>query len=265
MNIFLREMRANRKSLIIWCFGVIFMVVAGMAKYEAYANTGQSINDLINQIPEGVRSILGFGTFDVTKATGFYVMLSLYLMIMATIHAALMGANMIAKEELDKTAEFLFVKPISRFKVITVKILAAVTNLIIFNLVTLVSSILIVGYHSKGEAITGDIVHIMIGMFLLQLIYLFIGTGIAAISKKPKKAASIATAILLGTFILSMIIDINDKLENLKYFTPFKYFEGKNVVFGSGIESGYVILSLVIIALFGSATYVFYRKRDLNV
>lgn len=265
MNIFLREMRANRKSLIIWCFGVLFMVVAGMTKYKAYANTGQSMNDIINQIPEGLRTILGFGTFDVTKATGFYVMLSLYLIIMATIHAALIGANMIAKEEQDKTAEFLFVKPISRNKVITFKILAAVTNLMIFNLVTLFSSIMIVGYYSKGEAVAGDIVHIMIGMFLLQLIYLFIGTGIAAISKKPKKAASVATSILLVTFILSMVIDINNKLESLKYFTPFKYFEAKNVVFGSGFEPVYVILSLVIIVLFGSATYVFYRKRDLNV
>ena len=88
MNIFLREMRANRKSLMIWCFGVLFMVVAGMTKYKAYANTGQSMNDIINQIPEGLRTILGFGTFDVTKATGFYVMLSLYLIIMATIHAS---------------------------------------------------------------------------------------------------------------------------------------------------------------------------------
>ena len=178
---------------------------------------------------------------------------------------ALIGANMIAKEEQDKTAEFLFVKPISRNKVITFKILAAVTNLMIFNLVTLFSSIMIVGYYSKGEAVAGDIVHVMIGMFLLQLIYLFIGTGIAAISKNPKKAASVATSILLVTFILSMVIDINNKLESLKYFTPFKYFEAKNVVFGNGFEPIYVILSLVIIALFGSATYVFYRKRDLNV
>lgn len=265
MNIFLREMKANRKSLILWSVGVILMVVAGMGKYQAYTNTGQSLNEIINQIPEGLRSILGFGTFDVSKATGFYVMLALYLMIMATIHAALLGANMIAKEELDKTAEFLFVKPISRMKVITLKVIVAVTNLIIFNLVTLFSSILLMGYYSKGENVTGDIVYIMVGMFLLQLIYLFLGMGTAAISNKPKKSASIATTILLITFILSMMIDLNDKLKSLKYLTPFKYFEAKNIVFGNGIEPVFVILSLVMIVLFLSMTYVFYRKKDLNV
>lgn len=265
MNIFLREMKDHRKSLIFWCIGILFMVGAGMMKFEAYATTGQSINDLINQMPQSVRSILGFGSFDLTKASGFYGMLSLYLIIMAAIHAALIGADIISREEQDKTAEFLFVKPISRTKIITYKILAGITNLIIFNLVTLFSSIAIVGAYSKGENITGDIVNVMIGMFILQLIYLFLGTGIAAISNKPKRAAAFSTAILLVTFILSMMIDITDKLENLKYLTPFKYFEAKNVMYGGGFDPVFIILSVVIILIFGTGTYVFYKKRDLNM
>ena len=265
MNIFIREMKDNRKSLILWSIGVLFMVMGGMAKYEAYANTGQSINDIIQQMPEGIRSILGFGTFDLTQAIGFYVMLSLYLMIMASIHAALIGAHIISKEEQDKTAEFLFVKPISRYRIITLKLLAALTNIIIFNLVTLFSSIFMVGYYSNGNQFIGDILYVMIGMFLLQIIYLLIGTGIAAISKNPKRAAALATGILLVTFILSMMIDINNKLQSIKFLTPFKYFEGKNLIFGDGFEPFYLILSFVIIAIFGTGTYVFYRKRDLNV
>ena len=38
MNIFKREMRANRKSLIIWCIGVLFIVGSGMSKYAALSN-----------------------------------------------------------------------------------------------------------------------------------------------------------------------------------------------------------------------------------
>ena len=62
MNIFIREMKAHRKSLIIWCIGMIFMVVSGMGKFSAYSSTGQSINDIIAKIPKSVRIIITTNT-----------------------------------------------------------------------------------------------------------------------------------------------------------------------------------------------------------
>ena len=265
MNIFIQELKAHRKSLIFWCLGVLFMIIAGMGKFAAYTTSGQSLNELLTQIPKSIRAIMGMGDFDMTKASGFYGMLFLYLLIMTTIHASMLGANIISKEERDKTTEFLIAKPVSRTKIIAAKLLAALTNVFILNIATLVLSLAIVGSYSKGEPITGDIVVLMVGMFILQLIFLFIGTGIAAVSKNSKAATSIATAVLLLAFILSMVIDLNSKLEILKYVTPFKYFEAHNLIEGSGFEPVYVILSGLIIAALVSITFVFYKKRDLNI
>jgi len=259
------EIKSNFKSLIIWCIGVFFLVASGMAKYAGMEASEQSINTLMNQLPKPIQSILGLGAFDLTKALGYYGLLFAYLAIMATIHASMLGADIISKEERDKTSEFLFVKPISRSKIITSKLLAALLNIIVFNLVTLFSSLIIVGYYAKGEAITNDILTLMAGMFILQLMFLFIGTGIAAISKRPKVAASFATGILLFTFILSIAIDMNDRLANLKYLTPFKYFDAKNLIDGRGLDPFFVTISGVIIVIMFVSTYIFYNKRDLNI
>lgn len=265
MNIFIIEMKAHRKSLILWSIGMILMIASGMGKFSYYVASGQSITELISTIPKTLRAILGFGNFDVTKASGFYGMLYLYLLIMATIHASMLGANIISKEERDKTAEFLMVKPVSRNKIITAKLLAALLNVLILNIVTLASSVAIVGKYSSGEAVTGDIQILMAGMFILQLLFLFIGTGIASVSKNPKTSASIATSVLLVAFILSVAADMNSKLENLKYITPFKYFDASNLMQSGGLEPVFVILSFVIIAALICVTYVFYKKRDLNI
>lgn len=264
MNIFFREMRANRNSLIIWCIGVFFMVASGMSKYAAYAAAGQSMNEILSQIPPSIKVVLGMGSFDLTKVSGFYGMMFLYVVIMATIHAAILGANIIAKEERDKTTEFLFAKPVSRDKVITMKIAAALTNIIVLNIITLLSSIALMSKYSNGEPLVSEIGKLMLGMFMLQLMFMSIGTGIAAISKRPNAAASGATGILLVAFILSILVDLNQKLGFLKYLTPFKYFDAKNIL-SHGFEPLFVILSLVIIAILIIATYGFYKKRDLNV
>ncbi|MEH6904492.1 ABC transporter permease subunit [Neobacillus drentensis] len=265
MNVFLRELRSYRKPIIFWSIGVFLMVASGMAKYEAYSSSGQSINDLIGDLPKSMKAIMGFGVVDLSKISGYYSMLYIYLLLMATIHAAMLGASIIAKEERDKTAEFLFVKPISRNTIISAKLLAAFTNIIIFNLVTWGSLIILVGkYNSSGEAVNGDIALTMAGMFILQVLFLVIGSALAAVKRKPKTAPSLATGVLLLTYMLSIAIDLNEKIEGMKYFTPFKYFDAKNVMFGGGLEGIFIVLSVILIAILLVVTFRFYKRKDLN-
>ena len=264
MNVFIREMKAHRKSLIIWGICIILMIVSGMGKYSS-VYSGASMNEIFNKMPKGLQAIMGGGALNLSKVSGYYGMLYLYLVLMATIHASMMGADIISKEERDKTFEFLMVKPISREKIITSKLLAALLNIVIFNIINLIFSIILVAPYAKGESVNGDIVILMIGMFILQLIFLFIGTSVAAISKNPKTANSLPTAILLVTFMLSVIIDMNEKLIDLKYLTPFKYFEAKDLMYGGGFNPVFLTLSAVIIFMLLGITYVFYKKRDLSL
>ena len=266
MNIYWREMKSYRKSLIFWSIGILFMVVSGMAKYEAYSASGQSINDLMADIPKSIKAVLGFGEVDLSTLSGYYSILFLYLILMATIHATMLGASIIAKEERDKTSEFLFVKPVSRSAVITAKLTAAFTNVVVFNLVTFVSLVVIMGkYNTNGEEVNGDIALTMAGMFLAQILFLMVGSALASIKRKPKTAGSAATGILLLTYLLSMIVDLNEGLGALKYVTPFKYFDAQNIMFGNGLEPIFIILSLAISLVLIRLTYVFFKKRDLNV
>ncbi|MEH7886302.1 ABC transporter permease subunit [Bacillus sp. JJ1609] len=265
MNIFRREMKANRKSLIIWSMGVIFMVASGMGKYASLGSSGQSMNALMADMPKSLQAIMGIGSFDLSSPIGYYGVLFLYLAVMAAIHAAMLGANIIAKEERDKTVEFLLVKPISRNRMITSKLAAALMNIIIINLVTLASSIGMVQKYAVGENVTGNITLLMIGMFILQLIFLVIGTAVAAIFKNAKKANSLSTGILLISFILSIAIDMTEKLDGLKYFTPFKYYDAKDILNDGSFDSVYLALSFMLILILLAATYIFYRKRDMNV
>jgi len=265
MNIFAREMKVHAKSLILWSLGVLVMVGAGMAKYGGAVASDQSMNELLAQMPKSLQNIMGVGTFDLSIPSGFYGILFLYLVLMTTIHAAMMGADIISKEERDKTSEFIFVKPVSRSKIITSKLSAAFVNILILNFVTLISSIIIVGYYSKGAEGNSYIFKLMIGMFILQIIFLFIGTAISALCRKPKSSVSLTTGILLSMFMLSMAIDIQSNLDSLKYFTPFKYFEAKNLMYGGEFQITFLVLTILIIGACSYVTYMLYGKRDLNI
>lgn len=264
MNIFIREMKANRKSLIIWCVSLFVLIAGGMAKYAGFSESGDAVNEMMDKLPEAMKAMWGLANFNLTEIKGYYAVMFLYFVLMATIHSSMLGATIISKEERDKTAEFLLTKPTTRTRIVTSKLLAAIVNILIFNITAIVFSIIFVEMYNKGESINKEIFTLMSAMFILQVLFLTVGTALGALSKKTKIATSGATAILLGTFILSMYIDMNNKVEILKYFTPFKYFGAKNLI-DDGFNIGFVILSFTIIGVLTGVTYKFFTKRDVNV
>lgn len=265
MNVFLREMKAHRWGLFFWSLGMVLMIYSGMAKYGAYEAAGESVTVILDQIPGTLQAVFGMSGFDLSTASGFFGMLFLYLAVMGAVHASLLGAHLIAKEERDHTSEFLYAKPASRARVLTGKLLAGLANLVIFNLVTTASSFYFVDYFNKDEAFGSDIALLMVGLFFLQVIFFAIGAAVAGTSHKPKSAASRASSIMFGMFLLFYIVNLNTDLDFLKYFTPFKYFEAGTLMAEGALDPIFVGLSVVIVsaAIFG--TYRFYSARDLSI
>lgn len=264
MNVFIKELRANRKALIIWSVCMILLVISGMGKYTAYSAGGAS-TEVFDKLPHTMKILLGLGSFEVTKIGGFYAFLFPYIQITVAIHAVLLGSGIIAKEERDKTTEFLIAKPISRKAIITSKLLASVVNVVIINIVSLVSSIGIVSSFHAKEDITGEIVLLHVSMFLVQLIYLSLGTMLASFMRKSKKSGAIATDILLIGFVISKVTELVEHLNFLNVVSPFTYFNLEKLVKNNEMSIVITILSMGLVGVFSAFTYYFYQRRDMNI
>ncbi len=264
MNIFIRELKANRKALIIWSICMALLVLSGMSKYTAYSGGGVS-SDVLSKMPRTLKAFFGMGTLDVTSMSGFYAFLFLYLELTAAVHAVLLGSNIIAKEERDKTTEFIIVKPVSRFAIVTQKFLAALFNIVIFNIVTLLSSIMAVSAFNKGKDITSEIIIFNLSLFFVQLIFLSLGALLAAVLKKPKASGSIGAGIMIAGYMISVITNLTDRLDALNVLSPFKYFSYSEIANGNGLNVVIVILALALAVILSALSYYFYKNRDLNI
>lgn len=265
MNILLRELKANLKSLLIWSASMAALIYIGMIKYSAFTKTGDAINELFNQMPESVLKVLGIslGT-DLTSVGVFYSIFFLYFLLLAAVHATMLGALIIAKEERDKTADFLFVKPIKRNRAITFKIIAALINISVLNLVTFVVSVISTAQYTDGNSITKQILYVTIALYILQILFLGIGLLLGGLVKHSKVGTSIGSAIILGTFLLKVVIDLKKDINYLDFLTPFRYFNPSDLMFKLQINMGYALLSIIIAVVCIALTYFFFNKRDLS-
>lgn len=265
MNLFFRELKSYWVGLVFWCLGIIALIWSGMVKFSTLASTGQSVNQLFAQFPKSLQTIFGLDGFNLNKESGYFGVLFMYIALMVATHAVLLGAGIIAKEERDRTSEFLFVKPIPRAKAVTIKITAGILMLIVVNLVTLFSSIYFVDSFGKGVAPIGYIFVLMTGLFFIQILFFFIGTTIAALKRNPKNAVSVASGVLLFTFILTYFINLNNNFDFLKYLTPFKYFDARDIIASNSLDVVYVTISLVLVFVMIIVTRKVYAKRDLSI
>jgi ABC-2 type transport system permease protein len=265
MNIYLIELKHHRKALIFWSLGIVAFMLSAMSKYEGYAKSGTSVNEIFKELPGGISSFFGANLLDLQSAAGFFTICVMYLSVMLGIHALLLGSGIIAKEETDKTIEFLVAKPVSRNRILFAKLLAAFTAIVILNLVTLAVSIVTVAVFNQGPSINGDIVFLMPSVFFIQIFFLMVGVSFATIMRHPKRAGSLAAAVLLATFIISAFVDISDRFGFLKYLTPFQYFDPKTIFTEHAYNPAYILITLAAVAVMLAASRFAYNGRDFSV
>jgi ABC-2 type transport system permease protein len=266
MNIFFRELRANYRSFIIWSATMVILIAGGMLKYSAFAKTGQAVNDLFKQLPPALMTIMGIEPgMDLSSVGVFYSIFFLYFMLLTSVHSCLLGTTIIAKEERDKTADFLMVKPIKRHRVITAKVLAALFMVVLYNQVTFaVSAVFVAQANKTGQSLTGQIFAITNALLVIQIVFLAIGLFLGAWSHNAARASGLATLIILGTFMLKVLIDLRSNLDYLDFLTPFRYFKSFDVMFNHKVNPIYLGVSAAITALALAGTYLFFQKRDLR-
>ncbi|MCP4358246.1 MAG: ABC transporter permease subunit [Chloroflexi bacterium] len=264
MNIFLRELKANLKSLLIWSGIMVAFVFMGIAKFSAYEGNPEML-EILDSMPPAMLSAFQMNAFNLTTITGFFGVMFTYFALLTTISATMWGSDIIAKEERDKTVEFSLTLPVSRPKLITAKIFAAVVNCIAFLIIMWIASIASAAPYKPDAEFYNFLSLSMATLFIMQMIFLAVGVFLGCAMKQYKRAGSIAVGLLMGTYFISIVSGLNENLDFLKYFSPFTYFDRVQLLNESTVEPVYLLLSLGIIIVAYIGAYVSYSRRDLYI
>jgi ABC-2 type transport system permease protein len=264
MNIFTRELKANLKSLLIWGIIMALFVLVGSSKFSAYYGNPEMLK-ILDGLPPAMLSAFNMQAFNLTTISGFYGVMFSYFALLVAIAAAMWGSDIISKEERDKTVEFSLTLPVTRGRVVTAKTLAALVNCIGLVLITWGASLAAVAKYPAESGFQRFLALCMLALFIMEVLFLAVGIFLGCAMKRYRRAGSVAVSLLLVTFFLSVMTDMNKDLGFLKYVTPFKYFDAAAILHQSRIDPMYVGLSLAVILVCMVGAYLTYARRDLYI
>jgi len=235
-----------------------------MGMYTGFAKDAQQFKDLMSGFPEPIRNALGFGNMDLFfTILGFYSFTFLYILLMGSIQAMNLGISMLSKEIRDKTADFLLTKPVTRTKIITAKLQAALVSILITNVAFIIASFIAIEMIKTENYKFNVFLMMAFTLFFVQLLFMALGFLLSVLIPKIKSVISITLPIVFGFFIISMLgTVIGDKA--VTYITPFEYFNREHIMLHERYEISYIFIEIVLIVFALVATYFIYHKKDIH-
>lgn len=264
MNIIRHELKANLIALILWTFSLISIIFLVSFEFEIFQGNLEIQEFMDSPVFQQFYGALGAGNVNIMTPEGFLSLLSIYIYLPLAIHAGLLGAGIISKEEKNKTAEYLFTLPVSRMRILVAKFIAGFFYIVLANILVIGSATIIFGRFDVSDNYYIFLRNLSIGVFLIQLMFYGIGLGLASTLKDYKKSGSITVGILLGTYMISVLSNMVEEANFLRFFTPFRYFAAPEMVTNEW-SFIYFLLTIIIIGSGVGSLFYFYRKRDLYI
>lgn len=262
MNIFLHELKAYSKSIIIWAGSMAALAVIFIFVFSAAFNEIDSFRRVLETMPEAFRKVLNIYVDSISKLEGFYSFIFVYIILCGSIQAMNIGASIVSKELREKTADFLLTKPINRTKILTAKLLAALASLVITNAIYFAITIPLT-FTVKSEFSMKIFILISASLFLVQLMFMTIGIFVSVIAGKIKSVISISLSTVFGFFIVSSLGSVIGD-ETVQYITPFKYYDTAYIMRNAAYDSTFIIIEIVFIVVAIAASYLLYVKKDVH-
>lgn len=261
MTLLKHELKQGSRTLAIWTASIGFLIAICLFLFPEMKGEMDGVSDIFASMGSFTAAFgmdrLNFGTL-----IGFYaVECGNILGLGGAFFASLIAVSALAKEEKERTAEFLLSHPVSRVSVISSKLAALVIQIVVMNAVIFALSAACIAAIGEEPA-WKEICLLHLAYFLLQLELAGICFGISAFLRRGSLGIGLGIAAMM--YFLNIIANISEKAEFLKLITPFGYAEGADIVSNGSLDGKLVLIGMAFALVGVAAAYWWYSRKDIH-
>ncbi len=263
MNVFRFELRRAWASAAVWTLVILALLVGLVAgALPTFLDSRAAVESMLSNFPRAFAAAFGVHLDSIFSFAGFYAFGFAYYSLFGAIMAAGMGLNLFSREKRDKCMDFLMTKPRSRGRLFSEKLLAALTLLLVSNVLFTAGSLALYYAYAPAPLMIGRALLASVALLLTEIVIFAIAVFAAVFAKKIRSVSAAATAISFGAFLLSAIHGLVEE-EKMRYITPLKYFDVSKAFLEGTFDTPYAITAAVLTVALMIAAYLRYTRADI--
>lgn len=261
------ELRQRKTAIFWWTLSSVLLTVVILALYPSIRDQAKQLDQVINQLPNGIRQLKSGGASVISVADPVQFLNSqlfyITLPILWIIQAVTRSSAVLGRDEQDHTLELTLARPISRTGLLLAKLASLVVEFVIVGGSTLVAVVLaapLFGMHVGTMHLAFATAYTV----LFSLSFGLIAFALQAAGSMTRRAASaIAVLLSFGGYLLASLSPLTHWLQNPAKLAPYHYFAPDKILGGQPVHGldAYLIGALVITA---AISYFGFRHRDIN-
>jgi len=224
-NLFLREMKSNAFSLILWMLVITLLITVTMSVYRTFLDNQSKVMGMLNLIPKGALQFKGISNFtDLLSVLGFYAANNvIYMMVLGSIFAIVLGSNILLKEEYNKTAEYLLTRPLTRSTIFFSKLGVVMLYVFLLNLFTSIAGFICLELVSTGPFSIKAFLILSLYTMLLNILFGTLGIFMSTLIKRARPITTFSIGLVLILYFIFTLSKITESAASIGYLSPFKY------------------------------------------
>jgi ABC-2 type transport system permease protein len=264
-NLFLKEMRRNAFSLIVWMIVITLFISVTMAVYPTFLENQSKVMGMMSLIPKGALQFKGISNFaDMLSVLGFYSINNIiYMMVLGSIFAIVLSSNILLKEEYNKTAEYLLTRPVTRREIFISKLAVLSINVVILNLVTALAGFISLELVKNASFSIRAFLILSLYTLLLNFLFAAIGLFMSTLVKRAKPITTFSIALVLIFYFIYTLSKITEGASKIGYLSPFKFANVDAINPAYSIDLWHLAYFIGISLLLTGISYRLYRRKDI--
>lgn len=265
-NILLFELKKLIKPVFFWSIAIVVFSIFMFSFFPLMRDQQESMDLILKNYPKEMLQLFGLANAQsLSELQGYLPFVFIFIQLIVANHASLVGMKTLSQEESERTADFLFTKPVSRNQLFISKMTSSLIELFaIFCVVVFAMHISIAIFVKDISEHTESLAVLYSSIVLFQGLFFSVSVLISMTTKYVRSTISYAIGL---SFLMYAVFSIKQLIDSqwMSYFTPFSYFEASKILDSASLDSTYLYVSIGIILITTLASYMLFKKRDLFI
>jgi ABC-2 type transport system permease protein len=263
ITVFRYTLRRFRGQILGWGIALALLGVLLVSMYDSFAAQQEQFEDLIELYPPELIAFFGdIGSMFATPEGFVSVEFFSYMPLILGIFGVLVGSGLLVSDEENGTLDLIMAHPVSRTALFMGRLLAFVAATV---------AILAIAWLGLIVPMTWSSVDIGWGRMWLPFLSLLgellvFGTMSLLLSMllpSRRLAATTAGLLLVASFFITGLAEINEDLEPIAKLSPLSYYQTQEAF--QGLNGTWLIGLLIAAVVFAALAWWCFQRRDIRV